>query len=33
MTIRNLLSIDDLSREDIERILRRAQSFAEVSGP
>jgi len=30
--MRNLLSIDDLSREDIERILGRAQSFAEVSG-
>jgi aspartate carbamoyltransferase catalytic subunit len=29
---RNLLSIDDLSRTDIERILGRAQSFAEVSG-
>jgi aspartate carbamoyltransferase catalytic subunit len=29
---RNLLSIDDLSREDIERILSRARSFAEVSG-
>jgi aspartate carbamoyltransferase catalytic subunit len=29
---RNLLSIDDLSREDIERILGRARSFAEVSG-
>jgi aspartate carbamoyltransferase catalytic subunit len=29
---RNLLSVDDLSREDIERILGRAQSFAEVSG-
>ncbi|HKN92927.1 MAG TPA: hypothetical protein VJU60_01235, partial [Thermoleophilaceae bacterium] len=29
---RNLLSIDDLSREDIERILNRARSFAEVSG-
>ena len=29
---RNLLSIDDLSRDDIERILGRAQSFAEVSG-
>jgi aspartate carbamoyltransferase catalytic subunit len=28
----HLLSIDDLSREDIERILRRAESFAEVSG-
>jgi aspartate carbamoyltransferase catalytic subunit len=30
--MRNLLSIDDLSREDIEHILGRAQSFAEVSG-
>ncbi len=29
---RHLLSIDDLQREDIERILRRAESFAEVSG-
>jgi aspartate carbamoyltransferase catalytic subunit len=29
---RHLLSIDDLSREDIEHILRRAESFAEVSG-
>ena len=29
---RHLLSIDDLSREDIERILDRAESFAEVSG-
>jgi aspartate carbamoyltransferase catalytic subunit len=29
---RHLLSIDDLSRPDIERILDRAQSFAEVSG-
>ena len=29
---RHLLSIDDLSRDDIERILRRAESFAEVSG-
>jgi aspartate carbamoyltransferase catalytic subunit len=28
----NLLSIDDLSRADIERILGRARSFAEVSG-
>jgi aspartate carbamoyltransferase catalytic subunit len=28
----HLLSIDDLRREDIERILRRAESFAEVSG-
>jgi aspartate carbamoyltransferase catalytic subunit len=29
---RHLLSIDDLSRDDIERILGRAESFAEVSG-
>ena len=29
---RHLLSVDDLSREDIERILGRAESFAEVSG-
>ena len=29
---RNLLSIDGLSRDDIERILHRARSFAEVSG-
>jgi aspartate carbamoyltransferase catalytic subunit len=29
---RHLLSVDDLSRDDIERILGRAQSFAEVSG-
>jgi aspartate carbamoyltransferase catalytic subunit len=29
---RHLLSIDGLSRDDIERILRRAESFAEVSG-
>ena len=29
---RHLLSIADLSREDIERILDRAESFAEVSG-
>jgi aspartate carbamoyltransferase catalytic subunit len=29
---RNLLSVDDLSRDDIERILGRARSFAEVSG-
>ena len=29
---RHLLSIADLSRDDIERILRRAESFAEVSG-
>jgi aspartate carbamoyltransferase catalytic subunit len=30
--MRHLLSIDDLSRADIERILERAESFAEVSG-
>jgi aspartate carbamoyltransferase catalytic subunit len=30
--MRHLLSIDDLSREDIEHILERAESFAEVSG-
>ncbi len=29
---RDLLTIDDLSRADIERILQRAESFAEVSG-
>jgi aspartate carbamoyltransferase catalytic subunit len=29
---RHLLSIDDLTRQDIERILGRAESFAEVSG-
>src|SRR6187549_2340269 len=29
---RHLLSIDDLSREDIEHVLGRAESFAEVSG-
>ena len=29
---RDLLSIDDLTRADIERILGRAESFAEVSG-
>jgi aspartate carbamoyltransferase catalytic subunit len=29
---RDLISIDDLTREDIERILDRAESFAEVSG-
>ena len=28
----HLLSVDDLSREDIERVLGRAESFAEVSG-
>jgi aspartate carbamoyltransferase catalytic subunit len=30
--VKHVLSIDGLSREDIERILRRAESFAEVSG-
>ena len=30
--MRHLLSVDDLSRGDIEQILGRAQSFAEVSG-
>jgi aspartate carbamoyltransferase catalytic subunit len=29
---RDLISIADLTRDDIERILRRAESFAEVSG-
>ena len=29
---KNLISINDLSREDIDRILERAASFAEVSG-
>ena len=29
---KNLISINDLTREDIERILDRAESFAEVSG-
>jgi aspartate carbamoyltransferase catalytic subunit len=29
---RSLISIDDLTRDDIERILDRAESFAEVSG-
>src|SRR5262252_4512222 len=29
---RHLISIDDLDREGIERILDRAESFAEVSG-
>ena len=29
---RHLISIADLSREDIERILERAESFAEISG-
>jgi aspartate carbamoyltransferase catalytic subunit len=30
--MKHLLSIDDVSREDIERLLARAESFAEVSG-
>ena len=30
--MRHLLSIEDLTRADIERILERAESFAEVSG-
>jgi aspartate carbamoyltransferase catalytic subunit len=30
--LRHLISIDDLDRADIERILDRAESFAEVSG-
>jgi aspartate carbamoyltransferase catalytic subunit len=29
---KDLISVDDLSRDDIERILDRAESFAEVSG-
>jgi aspartate carbamoyltransferase catalytic subunit len=29
---RHLLSVDDLTRDDIDRILGRAESFAEVSG-
>ena len=29
---RHLISIADLTRDDIERILERAESFAEVSG-
>ena len=29
---RHLLSVSDLERDDIERILGRAESFAEVSG-
>src|SRR5688500_19753763 len=29
---KSLISIDDVSREDIDRILERAASFAEVSG-
>jgi aspartate carbamoyltransferase catalytic subunit len=32
MSMRHLLSIEDLDREQIERILARAASFAEVSG-
>src|ERR687887_2580801 len=30
--MKHLLSIEDVTREDIERLLARAQSFAEVSG-
>ena len=30
--MKHLLSIEDVSREDIERLLARAESFAEVSG-
>src|SRR4051794_5657965 len=30
--MKHLLSIEDISREDIERLLARAESFAEVSG-
>ena len=30
--MRHLISIEDLDRAGIERILNRAQSFAEVSG-
>jgi aspartate carbamoyltransferase catalytic subunit len=30
--MKHLLSIEDLAREDIERLLARAESFAEVSG-
>src|SRR5438094_5805525 len=29
---KDLIQVDDLAREDIERILTRAESFAEVSG-
>src|SRR5688572_17342658 len=29
---KNLISVDDLTRDDIDRILERAESFAEVSG-
>ena len=32
MNGRDLLSIEDLTREDIERLLERAEGFAEVSG-
>src|SRR3984957_18716527 len=31
-TNRHLISIEDLDRTDIERVLERARSFAEVSG-
>src|SRR5262249_47600627 len=30
--VKHLISIDDLTRDDIERVLDRAASFAEVSG-
>ena len=30
--MKHLLSIEDTTREDIERLLARAESFAEVSG-
>ena len=30
--MKHLLSIEDVTREDIERLLARAESFAEVSG-
>src|SRR5438034_227355 len=29
---KDLIQVDDLARQDIERILERAESFAEVSG-
>src|SRR5437016_941601 len=32
MISKDLISVDDLARADIERILHRARSFAEVSG-
>src|SRR5437016_14631458 len=32
MISKDLISVDDLARADIERILDRAESFAEVSG-